>query len=179
MNLKEHTIYKSYLFWTLEEEKEQKECIKERLIEDAEEFGEEVDLSESRIDERFWDDLNMFYDDERLNLNKSLPNDIIAIADIGLWNGRRTGGKIMGNNLKEVLYSEDCDDIYVYYDKYNVHSVMAHHDGRHYVTYRMLKDGVDGEELLNKLVYGGGLSSRDITRFTTSLTPYVKKIYGI
>ena len=86
---KEHTIFKSYLFWTLDEEKEQKECIKEMMIEDAEDWGTTVDLSEDAINDRFWEDINMFYDDERLNLNKKLPNNIIAIADAGYWYGRR------------------------------------------------------------------------------------------
>ena len=174
---KEHTIFKSYLFWTLDEEKEQKECIKEMMIEDAEDWGTEVDLSDDAINERFWEDINMFYDDERLNLNKKLPNNIIAIVDVGRWDGRYKGCKIMGNNLNEVLYFGDCDDLYVYCDRYDVCSVMAHHDGRHYVTYRMIKEGVDEDKLLEKQVYGDGLTSNDITRYTTSLRPYVKEIY--
>lgn len=175
---KEFTIFKSSLFWTLKEEEEQKKFIKEQLIEDAENFGEEVDLSDENIDRRFWEDLDMFYDDARLNLNKKLPNNIIAIGTVGVWNGTFNGGKLLGDNLNEVLFWGECDDINVYYDRYNVCSDLAHHDGQHHMTYRMLKDGVDGEDLLYKHVYEGGLSSKDITRYTKSLKPFVKEIYG-
>lgn len=178
MTGKEHTIFKSYLFWTREEEEKQKECIRQMVIEDAEEYGEEeVDLSDDNINRRFWEDIDMFYDDEKMNLNKTLPNNIIAIADAGFWYGRRKECKIMGNNLNEVLYSGDCDDIYVYCDRYDVCSVMAHHDNNHYVTYRMVKDGVDIDNFLDK-VYNGTYTKKDITRYTQSLKPFVKQIYG-
>ena len=170
---KEHTIFKSYLFWTLDEEKEQKECIKEMIIEDAEYFGEEVDLSDERIDERFWDELDMFYNDEKSNMSQKLPNNIIAIADVGRWDGRKNGYKLMGDNLNEVLYFGDCDDIHVYCDRYDIHSIMAHHDGRHYVTYRMIKEGVDEDRVIDKILKG-----EDVSRYTTSLRPFVKQIYG-
>jgi hypothetical protein len=54
---------------------------------------------------------------------------------------------------------------------------MAHHDGRHYVTYRMVKDGVDIDNFLDK-VYNGTYTKKDITRYTKSLRPYVKAVYG-
>ena len=176
--MKERTIFKSYLFWTAKEEEEQKQAIKEYLIEDAEHFGGEVDLSEERIEQRFFDDLDFFYDDARLNLSHKLPNNIIAFGSLGRWNGRFNAGKIMGNNLNEILNSFECDDISVTYDRYNVHSELCHHDGTNYMTFRMIKDGVDSDWLLNKQVYGGGLSKNDISRYTTSLVPYIKKIYG-
>jgi hypothetical protein len=43
----------------------------------------------------------------------------------------------------------------------------------------MVKEGVDADRLLEKQVYGGGLSKNDISRYTTSLVPFIKKIYGI
>jgi hypothetical protein len=172
--MKERTIFKSYLFWTLEEEKEQKQAIKEMLGEDAICNGEEFDVSDERINDRFYDDLNMFYDDARLNLNKLLPNNIIALGEVGVWTGNYRGGKVLGNNLNDILYSGDCDDISVTYDRFNVHSVLAHHDGRHHMTYRMVKEGYDADDLLNKYVY----ERKDIMRYTTSLVPYIKEIYG-
>jgi hypothetical protein len=43
----------------------------------------------------------------------------------------------------------------------------------------MVKDGVDADWLLEKQIYGGGLSKNDISRYTTSLVPYVKEVYGV
>ena len=178
MAQKEHTIFKSYLYLTSDEENDWRKQIVEIMNEDIDEDEEPItDKDDYAVTERLYEDINMYYDDEKMNLNKKLPNNIIAIADMGLWDGRHKGCKIMGNNLNEVLYFGGCDDLHVYVDRYDVHAEMAHHDGTHYVTYRMIKEGVDADRLLNKQVYEGGLSARDITRLTASLKPYVKQIY--
>ena len=180
MKLKEHDIFKSNLFLTLEEEKAWKEdianCMNECTCKDD---GTDYTIDDYEVTERFYEDVWEMYDCEKANLDKKLPNNIIAIGSVGRWNGTFAGGKVMGDNLNEILFTGDCDDIAVTYDRYNVHSTLAHHDGRHCMTYRMLKDGVDGEELLDRLIYGEGLTKRDITRYTKSLVPYVKECYGI
>ena len=178
--MKEHNIFKSYLFLTSEEEKAWKKDIAMWMNDCTEkDDGTEYTEDDYEVQERFYDDIWDVYDCEKANLNKTLPNNIIAFGTVGLWNGRRNAGKVMSNNLNEILYTGDCDDISVTYDRYNVHSILAHHDGRHSMTYRMLKDGVDGDDLLEKLIYGGGLSKSDISRYTTSLVPYVKEVYGV
>ena len=136
--MKERTIFKSSLFWTSEEEEKQKESIKQIIEEDVIDSGEVFDISDERVNDRFYEDIDMWYDDTKLNLNKILPNNIIAIGSVGVWTGTHKGGKVMGNNLNEILYAGDCDDIEVTYDRFNVHSVLAHHDGRHHMTYRMV-----------------------------------------
>ena len=37
-------------------------------------------------------------DDERINLDEEVDGRIIIIADLGLWNGRKQGYKILGTN---------------------------------------------------------------------------------
>lgn len=178
MTGKEHTIFKSYLYLTSDEENDWRKQIVEIMNEDLDEDEDKItDEDDYAVTERLYEDINMTYDDEKLNLNKKLPNNIIAIADMGLWDGRHRGGKVLRNNLNEVLYYGSCDDLYVYVDRYDVHAEMAHHDGTHFVTYRMVKEGIDAEELLDKLVYNG-LSKQEITRYTKSLKPYVKAVYG-
>lgn len=177
--MKERTIFKSYNFLTAEEEKSWRKDIAEWLNEDIEmEDQEPFTADDYEVTERLYEDINDNYDCERANLNKTLPNNIIAFGSVGRWNGNFNGGKIMGNNLNEVLYTGDCDDISVTYDRYNVHSSLAHHDGQHEMTYRMVKEGVDADWLLEKQVYGGGLSKSDISRYTTSLVPFIKEVYG-
>ena len=56
----------------------------------------ETEYPELPEDERYYKmlDLNDSYlDDERANLNIQLSQPILVIADLGLWNGRRTGYK--------------------------------------------------------------------------------------
>ena len=50
-----------------------------------------------------------YLEDERVNLDIQLPESILIIGDLGLWNGRRQGYKeIASGNIKDCLYS-DCD----------------------------------------------------------------------
>lgn len=178
--MKERTIFKSYNFLTTEEEKEWRKNIAEWLNEDIEmEDQEPFTADDYEVTERLYEDINDNYDCERANLNKTLPNNIIAFGIVGRWNGNFDGGKVMGNNLNEILFTGDCNDISVTYDRYNVHSKLSHHDGTHSMTYRMVKEGVDADWLLDKQVYGGGLSKSDISRYTTSLVPYIKEVYGV
>ena len=175
MKLKERTIFKSLLFLTSEEENAWKKDICEWMNDCKDEDDEPYTVDDYKITERFYDDIWNVYDCERVNLNRELPNNVIAIGEVGLWNGTRKGGKVLGKNLNEILYTGSCDDISVTYDRYNVHSILAHHDGRHYMMYRMVKEGYDAEELLDKYVY----EDKDIMRYTTSLVPYIKGVYGV
>ena len=44
---------------------------------------------------------NRYLDDERVNLNIQLDQPILVIADLGLWNGRRTGyQEISSGNIR-------------------------------------------------------------------------------
>ena len=93
------------------------------------------DLSE---DERYRTMLEInagYLDDERSNLDIQLSQPIIVIADLGLWNGRRTGYKeIQSGNIKDCLYSNhDFSTWYV--DKLgDLRCDDVHHDGtNHYI----------------------------------------------
>lgn len=142
---------------------------------------DELDISDEEVSEEINDLQCMDYDDQRkYNLNKELDGKIIAIANIGLWNGRRSGYKIMGYNLNNILDYFSCDYIKVYADRYNIHSEASHHDGTHYVTFRMLKPNLSEEQVENFLnkVYNGTHTKQDITRYTKSLVADVKQVYG-
>ena len=56
--------------------------------------------------------------DERVNLNIQLSQPIIVIGDLGRWNGRVSGYKMIDSgNIKDCLYS-DTDYTEWYVDKY-------------------------------------------------------------
>ena len=46
-------------------------------------------------------------DDERANLNVEVDGYIVAFASLGLWNGRFNGAKLVGTNVRDILYSND------------------------------------------------------------------------
>ena len=127
-------------------------------------------------------ELNADYlNDERANLCVVLPNPIICIADLGLWNGRCMGYKMIeSGNIADCLWDGECDYCEWYVDRYNdLRFTGVHHDGRNHYIYRELRDLSDKqmENFLDKL-HTGTLTRRDITRYTTSVGSHVNKVYG-
>ena len=124
---------------------------------------------------------NYYLEDERINLDIKTKGNIIIIGDLGLWHGRVKGYKEIGNNVSDCLYmSGDCLGAKWYCDRYNLCGVEHHHDGTNYYTYRERKENISDyswENFLDKL-YRGIATSKDISRYTKSLLPYVKEVYG-
>ncbi len=116
---------------------------------------------------------------EKANLKKKLDGRIILIADIGLWNGRKSGYKIIGNNVADILSSLSEGEVEFYADTKDrqVKAVQTHHDGTNYITFRQIKPDVNIDNLTDK-IYNGTATSRDISRYTTSLYPHVAAVYG-
>lgn len=72
--------------------------------------------------------------DERANLNIQLSQPIIVIGDLGRWNGRVSGYKMIDSgNIKDCLYS-DTDYTEWYVDKYgDLRADAVHHDGTNHL----------------------------------------------
>jgi hypothetical protein len=133
-------------------------------------------------DEAVWDyishSVENWYDDERLNLNQELDNFVICIADLGLWNGRKSAYKLLGKNLNSILYNTG-DSYEVYVEDGEVMARDSHHDGTNYYNWRVLKSGLSNvkvNDLLDSIVEGD--AEEKIRKYTKSLAPYVKRIYG-
>ena len=172
---KHSTIWKSYGMLDLNEI----ENFEKHAREDFESYGEEA-ITEDMIQQKVYEDIDMSFRDEIENLDKKLPNNIIAIADMGLWNGRVQGYKVLGNNLNEVVSSTiGCDEKEVYCDAYNVRAAGYHHDGRNYVLYRELREDRNIDNFLEKIYNNETISSSTLNYYTKSLRPYIKDIYGI
>ena len=83
---------------------------------------------------------DMYLDDERMNLNKEVDGRILIIADLGLWNGRKSGYKILGANIKDIfnINPRGFDYAEFYGDGYNIKATEHHHDGTNYAELREL-----------------------------------------
>lgn len=165
-----HTIYNSDSY----EVYPTKEMI-QSIMENEEKAESEISALMIEQERQFYAEMD--FESEEENLNKPLENNILIIADLGLWNGRKSGYKIIKNNLKEILYSATGDYYHLYYDGFNVCARDSHHDGVNYYTFREIKSGVNIDNLLDK-IYSGIATQADINRYTKSLRPYVKQIYG-
>ncbi len=122
-----------------------------------------------------------YLNDERMNLDIQMPQEILVIADLGLWNGKPMGYKeISSGNIKDCLYS-DTDYTEWYVDKYgDLRADAIHHDGTNHYLYRVYKDSAtetQRENLKNKL-YCGKATRADITRITKRLGDEIGKVYG-
>lgn len=169
----EHTIFKSYGAMNLQEMKDMEEGARENLQYNGIEEPSDSDI----MDEVYFNE-ETWYDAEQYNLNKTLNGRIIAIASVGTWRGRFSGYKLMGSNLNEVLNFNKCDYINVFCDQYNVKADLYHHDGTNHVEYRELREGTNYEVLLDALYNQEPVSREMIRKYTRSLRPYVKQVYG-
>ena len=123
-----------------------------------------------------------YLDDERINLNISVPNGIICIADPGLWNGRRSGyKKNFLYNIKDCL-SGTCGDFITWYvdELGDLRCEDCHHDGTNYYTYRAWKDDVSEARKENFMakIYSGTATRKDMNRVTRKLGGKIGEVYG-
>ena len=122
-----------------------------------------------------------YLSDERVNLNIQLSQPIIVIGDLGRWNGRVMGYKMIDSgNIKDCLYS-DTDFTEWYVDKYGDFRADAiHHDGTNHYLYRVFKDGVTESQIerLQDKIYMGKATRADITRVTKRLGDEIGRVYG-
>lgn len=126
--------------------------------------------------------LDMNYEDEQSNLNKYVDGNILAIADVGRWNGRVCGYKELSNNLKDIFKVWDsCERIQLYGENRQIKGTGYHHDGTNYVIFRKLREDiteVQKEKLLSAIYSNEDNAKNLIKRYTRSIYSDIKKIYG-
>ena len=125
------------------------------------------------------EDMNMRYlEDERYNLSEKVDGRILVIADLGLWDGRRQGYKILDNTISDILYDSDGEYLEWYGDGYNIKATVSHHDGTNYYEYRVIREDRNIENLLDAIYNGEEINRKKLNYYTKSLYPYIAKIYG-
>ena len=122
-----------------------------------------------------------YLSDERMNLDIQLSQPIIVIGDLGRWNGRVMGYKMIDSgNIKDCLYS-DTDFTEWYVDRYgDLRADAVHHDGTNHYLYRVFKEGVTDSQIerLQDKIYMGKATRADITRVTKRLGDEIGRVYG-
>ena len=137
-------------------------------------INELVDFEKDNI---IYDEIESWYEFEKINLDIQLDNDVIAIADLGLWNGRVSAYEILGNNLNNIL-NVTGDTIEIYTENRNIRARATHHDGTNFILFRKIRDGRDITQLTDRLYAGQPVSSSLLNYYTESLYPEVKTTYG-
>ena len=136
--------------------------------------------------ELIWDtacELNAEYlEDERANLNIEVGDEILIIASLGLWDGRKMAYKLLHKtNIKDCL-TGTCGDYVTWFvdDRGDLMCRDIHHDGTNIYTYRAWKPGITETQKENfcEKVYQGTATRKDITRYTRKIGTYVADVYG-
>lgn len=143
------------------------------------EYGD--NLSEDELIRHMYEANDTFLEDERMNLDIQLPEEIVVIGDLGLWNGRACGYKIIkSGNIKDCLYSDNDHSEWYVDGRGNLQCTSSHHDGTNYYTYRVFKEGLSDTQKENFLdkIYCGTVTSQDISRYTRSVGKEICKVYG-
>ena len=142
---------------------------------------EDDPTNENAIYEWMYEKNGEHLDEERFNLNIQMSQEIIVIADLGLWNGRHMGYKeISSGNIKDCLYS-NTDYTEWYVDKYgDLRADAIHHDGTNHYLYRVYKDSATETQRENfkEKIFCGKVTRADINRVTKRLGDEIGKIYG-
>ena len=120
---------------------------------------------------------------EREELSHRYPENILVIADLGLWNGRFPAYReITSRNLADCLVpTRDTLDIQWYLDKYgDLRADDAHHDGVNHYLYRVWNPGADQnqKDRLKEKILAGTVSERDLDRVTKRLGEEIARVYG-
>ena len=121
-------------------------------------------------------------DDERANLNIDVGEEIIIIADLGLWDGRKMAYKLLyKTNIADCLCGT-CGDYVTWFvdDRGDLMCRDIHHDGTNLYTYRAWKPGITETQKENfcEKVYHGTATRKDITRYTQRIGDRVADVYG-
>lgn len=171
--MKTRTIYKSTGYWTQAEWDETLDYYRDEWKEQSEDPCDDAVLLDL-IHEAD----SLLFGDERMNLNKVLDGEILVIADLGRWNGRFQGYKLIGRNLQDILSATGDDEAHFYSDGKNIRAEGYDHDGHSYYLFREVKENVDISVLLDDIYSGKEISNRRLGYYTRSLEPHVASIYG-
>ena len=122
-----------------------------------------------------------YLSDEQANLNIEVGEEIIIIADLGLWDGRRMAYKqTFKTNIADLLVPDNDYVRWFVDDRGDMMARSIHHDGTNYYLYRAWKSGLTDLQkgnFLNKVFYGKA-TRKDITRYTRRIGDYVADVYG-
>ncbi|MCK9544851.1 MAG: hypothetical protein M0R03_22790 [Novosphingobium sp.] len=173
MSKKEFTIYESHPDFDYEEmRKEYREFYQDLIFQDSE-------ISDDDILEYVSYTSELDYEDEVDNLTVTLDGKILAIADLGLWNGRVNGYDILSNNLSDILTRHNADRFMLYSDGRDILKTATHHDGTNYIVYREIKNMDNIENLISKIYDNKEITRSTLNYYTKSLLPAVRAVYGM
>ncbi len=152
---------------------------KDDLMEEAEENGWSTD--EASLYDLMCETNNGYLDDERAHLNVDAGGQIICICDLGLWNGRRDGYRIMKSSMIGDCLTIPFEYASFYVDDDNDFCAKTiHHDGCNYYTFRVIRPDCEDEldRITDAIVEGDPDAVADLYNITDELGSKIANVYG-
>ncbi len=134
----------------------------------------ELDNDKGQVDDSMVDELiEMDLNDLLENLTVQLSNSIMLIADIGRWDGRVTGTKLVESGniadaVRETLATSDYDGLSVEIKDTDLVVIGHHHDGTTVIRIREMRSS-NFIEKLEEAVYAKEDIEKAVVRYTRSL----------
>lgn len=142
---------------------------------DAEELKQEdPELDDETAERIAYDDL-CDYVTETLTaeIDDKAPHGLAIFADLGLWNGRRRGIKIVDSFRDVLKYVDDVMYLKIETTSQGIEVTAPHHDGTNFYTIRALTEAganrfsAYDDDLEESLIHG---SPRTVRRYTRRIT---------
>lgn len=110
-------------------------------------------LSEDKLYDIAVETNDEYLNDERVNLNIKCEESILLVGDIGSWNGRSTGYRVIeSGNIADCLESQlRCEsylDIYLD-ERGDLRADETHHDGTNHYLFRSFKPSATQQQIEN------------------------------
>lgn len=145
---------------------------------------ENTEITDEQAYDRALEDIQYSFDDleyEFENIAKKINNKVIAIADLGLWDGKHMGYKIM--EFSDILsVFNEFNDFEIFIEDNDLKAIGYHHDGTNYYTFRLIKDNITDSQLANfecLFLNGEKITKHQISYYTKSLANIIADYFGI
>lgn len=144
-------------------------------------YGDDPELNDEERYNLAYEDNADQLDDERSMLNIEVGDEIIIIADLGLWDGRHQAYKCTHKtNIADVLVPDNEYVKFFVDDRGDLMARSTHHDGTNIYTYRAWKPEISYAQrsfFLQKVAIGKA-TRKDITRYTQRIGDRIADVYG-
>ena len=106
--------------------------------------------------------------------DKHIEGTVIAVANVGLWNGRKDGIKVLQGFEDVMDFMTRYDEFKIYIDRYNIKGIGHHHDGTDYLTFREVHPRYFRDDIEDIFLSYDGDVDRFVKNCTRSLRKYTK-----
>lgn len=146
---------------------------------------EEKRIRECDSEEELYDELNednnIYLDDLRSELDIDLPRPIIILGDIGRWDGRYHGYKMVDSgNIRDCFHFETDEMTWGLDCGGDLVAKGADHDGTSFYRYRAFKKSCTDEDIedFQEKLHFRKCSEDDVEKYTFRLGDAIAKVYG-